>query len=1059
MTFRYSSLFTFYQRCLLLWQICLLYIVFLSIIPLKAVQAQTWRQALNGNSYQPPNDRSRYDSQNPGTSLAYKTAIDVQGNVFVTGTFTGIITFGTTRLTSVNPMSRYGNDVFVAKWDVAAQDWAWAVSGGGDDDDIVNGIAVSGNNVYVTGSFLTGSNTRYAGTTLVGTGDRDIFLAKYIDNGTSVSNGWAIREGGVLNDEGTGVAVNGSTVYVTGFFVTDPFSLPDVTIAGTVLTNVGIGSTADLFVAKYTDTGRSVRGAGAASGGSVTSSVFSTAIAVSGNRIYVTGWFTNQCTVAGTRLTATGNSFDVFIAKYTDTGSGFNNGWAISEGGPDTDRSTDIAVSGNNVYVTGQFEDQASFAGTWLDSEGFQDMFVAKYVDEGTSVSKGWATSGGGYQSDIGSGITVSGEQVYVTGTFAGASFYKARFAGTTLVGHDDNDLFVVQYIDKGMSFRNGWVTSGGSAPISGGYESDAGYAIAVSAGKVYVAGQTGSDVARFGTVPELLAPRKSAILGRLEAGTGTWQQVEGPLQGGISSCTSTAADASGNVFVTGSFTGTVGFGTFRLTSVGGSDMFLAKWNAPTATWVWASRAGGSTNDIGYKVVLEGNNVYVTGSFTNRANFAGTWVQAVDSSDVFVVKYIDNGTTIGNGWAISAGGSGNDAGQGLAVNASNVYVTGHFASGHNAYIAGQALSGAGNQDVFVAKYTDTGLSVQNGWAISGGGTRKDDSHAVTVSGTNVYITGEFTSNTSAVLSGTELVGAGYTDLFVAKYVDEGSSVRNGWAVSGGGSRNDYSYDVSANGRNVYVTGEITNTYDVRVAGTLLTAPVAAGSWLYPDPNLFVAKYIDEGSMVRDGWATSGRCSHSDGGRSVVVSGSNVYVTGYLTDGTFNSSYPVIAGTTLIQKNGLFVAKYVDGGTSFRNGWAAIGGDADAVGYGLAVQENSVYVAGGVTDEARYGPFELNTISGHLNFLGQLTDDVVLATRQAIPSSKPTGLQVFPNPTRSSATLHGATPGAAVQVLDALGRIVVLTMADSLGAAHLPTGLPAGVYTVRAADRATRLVIE
>ena len=71
------------------------------------------------------------------------------------------------------------------------------------------------------------------------------------------------------------------------------------------------------------------------------------------------------------------------------------------------------------------------------------------------------------------------------------------------------------------------------------------------------------------------------------------------------------------------------------------------------------------------------------------------------------------------------------------------------------------------------------------------------------------------------------------------------------------------------------------------------------------------------------------------------------------------------------------------------------------------------------------------------------------------------LSVFPSPARTSATLVGAAPGTAVQVLDALGRTVLTATTDATGTAPLalPPGLPPGTYVVRAGPQATRLVVE
>jgi alpha-tubulin suppressor-like RCC1 family protein len=85
-----------------------------------------------------------------------------------------------------------------------------------------------------------------------------------------------------------------------------------------------------------------------------------------------------------------------------------------------------------------------------------------------------------------------------------------------------------------------------------------------------------------------------------------------------------------------------------------------------------------------------------------------------------------------------------------------------------------------------------------------------------------------------------------------------------------------------------------------------------------------------------------------------------------------------------------------------------------------------------------------------------------AVRTVALTGASAGLSLYPNPAvGGAATLTGATPGTVVQVLDALGRPVATAKADAAGAAALalPAGLAAGVYVVRAGQRAVRLTVE
>ena len=81
------------------------------------------------------------------------------------------------------------------------------------------------------------------------------------------------------------------------------------------------------------------------------------------------------------------------------------------------------------------------------------------------------------------------------------------------------------------------------------------------------------------------------------------------------------AVDSNGDIYVTGAFEQTATFGSTTLTSAGDTDIFVAKMNS-TGYWFWAVQAGGSNQDIGEGIALDSSgNVFVTGTFQNSAQF------------------------------------------------------------------------------------------------------------------------------------------------------------------------------------------------------------------------------------------------------------------------------------------------------------------------------------------------------------------------------------------------------------------------------------------------------
>ncbi|MBB4601163.1 hypothetical protein HNQ93_001476 [Hymenobacter luteus] len=926
-------------------------------------QAPTWQMALSGSSNQPAT----------GTSVARATATDASGNLFLTGYFTGQITFGTTMLTSAG-----GTDIFLAKWNTATSTWAWAVRGGGISNDQSRGVAVSGTSVFITGSYF-GNGASFAGKTLSSGGtDGNMFLAKYVDNGTSAGNGWAINSESFGAEVGNGVAASGTSVYVTGFY-----SASGATVAGTVLT--GMGRT-DMFLAKYVDNGTSAGNGWAVKGGGAITDV-GNGVAVNGSNVYVTGSFESKTALfAGTTLTNPGSESDIFLAKYTDNGSSVAAGWAVSAGGTSNDSGNGVAVSGTSVYITGTFTTgtTATIDGRPIPGEfNGDDMFVAKYTDQGNTTTGVWAASGGSGGDDQGLGIAVNGTGVYVTGSFL--AFY-ARFAGTTLQNTNTSyDAFVAKYTDQGTAVGNGWATS-----ISG-TEVDTGYGLAVTGSQVFVAASSGNGAISFGN--EFFAPAKAGALGQLDAGSGTWQRAEAPLQGTTSRNLATATDASGNVFVTGDFSGNVQFGTTQLSSAGKTDMFLAKWDATASAWAWAIRAGGSDTDQGLGLAVSGNNVYVTGSYySGNTRIAGQNLEAAGFSDLFVAKYTDNGSSVGNGWVVSGGGAGFDVGNGIAVSGSSVYITGRFEK--QLSIAGTTLSAAAYTDIVVAKFTDNGSSVSSSWAISEGGVGYDYGNDIAVNGSAVYVTGYFQLNPR--IAGTALTGIGNNaDMFLAKYLDQGTTVSNGWAVSGGGSDGDVGNAVAVRGNAVYVTGSFTSGTDARIAGTELPG---AGS-----ADIFVAKYLDLGASASDGWAVSGGGTGADIGRDLTVTGANVYVAGSFAGGTTTR----IAGSNLFGSgtaSTLFVARYTDQGSTVSGSLAVSGGGAGGdVAFSLALSGANIYVAGYTTPSATFGSFTLtNPAATNVNFLGRIRESAPTLT-SFTPTSGYEGVSLTINGTNLTGT--------------------------------------------------------
>ncbi len=412
------------------------------------------------------------------------------------------------------------------------------------------------------------------------------------------------------------------------------------------------------------------------------------AIDSQGNQ-YVIGRFGYTATFGSHILTASGGEFDedIFIAKLDPSGNWL---WVVQAGGIGDEWARCIALDGeNNVYIGGYFEGTAAFGSQTLTAGGGEfdeDIFVAKLDASGNWL---WAVKAGGTDHNTANGIALDGAgNAYVNGYFFGT----ATFGNHTLtaIGEEDQgDVFVAK-----LDASGNWLW----AVQAGGPDHSAGTGIAVDAvGNAWITGIF-AGTATFGSHTLTASGVGDTFVAKLDS-SGNWLQatkVEGTY---MNLAYSIAVDGIGNIWVSGLFLGTATFGSHILASSGGIDVFAAKLD-PSGNWLLAVKAGGTSEDYAYGIVLDGlDNAYVSGFFTGTATFGNQTLTARGSSDVFVAKLDASGNWL---WAVKAGGTDDDEGGGIALDgAGNAYVTGCFKD--TAFFGSHSLTASGQNDVFVAK--------------------------------------------------------------------------------------------------------------------------------------------------------------------------------------------------------------------------------------------------------------------------------------------------------------------------------------------------------------------
>lgn len=453
-----------------------------------------------------------------------------------------------------------------------------------------------------------------------------------------------------------------------------------------------------------------------------------------------------------------------------------------------------------------------------------------------------------------------------------------------------------------------------------------------------------------------------------------------------LDECNSLAVDPNGNSYVTGWFKDTALFGSDTITSTGGYDIYLAKYNS-AGQLQWVEKAGkvasALNNDIGYGVDVDADgNVYVAGTFRDTATFGSITVIASGSftlnADMFVAKYSPSGTCL---WVKTAGSQvQDDQIQAIYVDKNNgfVYVSGYFKS--SAAFGSTTLTSAGSSDAFIAKY-DTAATGNNPiWVNAIGGTGYDNSWGVTADPSgNPYVFGHFNSNVT--FGNTTVTSVGNEDIFLVKYDPSGNFQ---WVQTAGSNGDDTGVRMTSDASGIYLTGEF--------EGTISFGSNGVSS--YGGVDIFITKYNFSGANQ---WAQKAGSSYDDHAKAIAADNSgSLYITGGYNDTAR------FGGNTITSSGGvdIYIAKYdASSGTCQ---WAtSCGGtpvnswDTD-FGYGIGVDAASnIYVSGSFRNTASFGIDTLTSYGITDIFLSKLES---LPTKINETTDVDHRLKLFPNPT-------------------------------------------------------------
>lgn len=372
-------------------------------------------------------------------------------------------------------------------------------------------------------------------------------------------------------------------------------------------------------------------------GGTGSQTIDSVAVDASGNT-YIAGHFQGNVDFdpgpGVAARSALGTDLDGFVAKYDSDGT-----FSWVDVVRDSSRTTDtlhLAVSpAGDVFVLGTFAIGGPSSVGFSDALGPpaftlnpvgtpSDIFVAKFDTLGSFK---WATAYGSINSasataedivvDGNGGIFIAGK-IVDGGSIAFGSFNVLGDSG-------EDDIFVVKLNDATASPSAAWAadtTSAGTANFE-----FTRIALAPSGGVVVSSALKGA--ATFNTSPTPTSLTGSATFDHFVAAldaSGQWTLAETLFnRGAQGSNASLAVNAAGEIYLAGSFDGTIdlnpGAPVVNVTAAGSTDFFFLKLNA-TGQYLASATIGGTGKEDGLEIgVAPDGSLRLLGSFNGSVDF------------------------------------------------------------------------------------------------------------------------------------------------------------------------------------------------------------------------------------------------------------------------------------------------------------------------------------------------------------------------------------------------------------------------------------------------------
>ncbi len=483
----------------------------------------------------------------------------------------------------------------------------------------------------------------------------------------------------------------------------------------------------------------------------------------------------------------------------------------------------------------------------------------------------------------------------------------------------------------------------------------------------------------------------------------------------------SVVEDSSGNIYVVGvtksdDYPTTVGV-VDETFNDGGSilknDIVISKFNSDLTQLLSSTYLGGTSEDVGSALIIDNNDVYVTG-FTRSGDFPITngvhdATYSGGNSDIFVAKLSDDLTSLEASTFI--GGTNKEFAYSLVKDGSNLYVAGDTHSANFPVRSGAYDSTlGGSNDGFVLQMTDDLTTINSTTFL--GGVSADYARHIKKSNGNIIVAGQTDSTDFPGSPGTL---QGNTDGYVASLSADLATLNN--STYFGGSQADLvaSMEIDSND-NILIVGSTDSTNFVGMTGYN-----TANNGHFDG---FVTKFNSGLTQVAATYL--GGTKQDDVYEMGIDSNDNIYLVGQ----TYSSNYPITQyawDDTMDGNSEGFISKLSNDLTTLEaSTYFGGAGNSDYI-LSIFIDDNAEedIVIKGLTDSSDLpttsGAYDESLNSGRDIFVSRLTSDL----RQ---NAWPDHVEVkYENPTdtfnTSVNTLAGETKTLTIFLKDPSGNTV------------------------------------